>query len=154
MVVQFLGVINVLQPSRLSLSHSVLFTGWFPFPRAALRALFPSRPEHTYPAWVVRATSPSQSHPEACLFSTVKVAQWIASEGLDAGHYKKYILSFQKDIPILSQVLCVKKEKSMSCRWLYKKLLKFIYLLAFVLFCISHQKIHMWVVCGLQNGLT
>lgn len=155
MVAQLLGVVNVLQPSRLTLCHSALFTGWFPLPREALRALFPSSSEHTHPTWVVRATRPSRSHPAACLLPTLKVAHWIAAEGLDAGcSIKKYILSFQKDIPILSQVLCIKKAKSMSCKWLYKELVRFIYLLALMLFCISHQKIHVRVVCGLQNGLT
>lgn len=63
--------------------------------------------------------------------------------------YKKYIPSFRKDIPILWIIT----KKSMYSKWVYKELLKFTYLLT-LMFCIFHQKIHQWVVCGSQNGLT
>lgn len=147
MVAQFLGVINVLQPSRLSLSHFVLFTGWFPFPRAALRAPFPSRPEHTHPAWVVRATWPSLSHPEACLVPTAKISQRIASEGLDAGHHiKNTYCPLGKIFQFFSR-FCALKKNSMSCKWLYKELLKFMYLL---LRCFASRTKKS--VCGLYVG--
>lgn len=112
MVAQFLGVVNVLQPSRLSLCHSALFTGWFPLPREALRALFPSSSEHTHPTWVVRATWPSRSHPAACLLPTLKVAHWIAPEGLDVGcSMKNTYCPFRKIFQFFPRFCALKKQK-------------------------------------------
>lgn len=104
MAAQLLGAVTTLQPAWLSLCRSGPATGGCPFPPAALRALFPSR------------CGPPRSRPDTCLFPQRRSLKALSRKvWMKDAIYKKYILSFRKNIPILSQILCIKKKNKILC---------------------------------------